>query len=248
MSSHPADTSASAEKPAEKRRHDFTRGIKLGLPVFLGYVPVGMAFGILARTVGFTWLESVLCSATALAGAGQFIALSLLGSHATLVSTLIATGVVNLRYVLFGSTLSPRIKGVRLPVLGWLSFTLTDETFAINAADLRQGTASTASMAGVGAISWVGWVLGTVVGAAGASWIGDPSRFGVDFAMPAMFAALFIALAEDRRHIATGIFAGAVVLCLPLLARVGVSISSSWFIVIASIVGATVATAVFTDE
>ena len=60
----------------------FTRGLRLGFPIFLGYVPVGLAFGILAHTVGFTVLQAVLCSATALAGAGQLIALSFLASGA----------------------------------------------------------------------------------------------------------------------------------------------------------------------
>jgi predicted branched-subunit amino acid permease len=36
------------------RRQRFKRGLKLGMPIFLGYVPVGMAFGVLARTLGFT--------------------------------------------------------------------------------------------------------------------------------------------------------------------------------------------------
>ena len=59
---------------------------------------------------------------------------------------------------------------------------------------LDQMPMAPASMAGVGAISWTGWVLGTLLGAVGAQWIGDPSRFGVGFAMPAMFTALFVAL------------------------------------------------------
>lgn len=240
-----ADASAVDAHPSH--RSEFLRGVRLGVPIFMGYVPVGMAFGILARTLGFSLFEACAFSATALAGAGQFIALSLLASGATLASTLIATAVVNLRYVLFGSTLSPHLKGVRLGGLAWLSFTLTDETFAVNAADRRQGSATPLSMAGVGFASWVGWVLGTLIGAAGAGWIGDPSRWGVDFAMPAMFAALFVALAEDRRHVITGAIAALVALALPMLTRVGVSIGSSWFIVIASIVAATAASVVFKD-
>ncbi|MDP2233638.1 MAG: hypothetical protein Q8K89_08385, partial [Actinomycetota bacterium] len=46
----------------------FVRGLKLGLPVFLGYMPVGAAFGILATGLGFSTLQACACSATALAG------------------------------------------------------------------------------------------------------------------------------------------------------------------------------------
>jgi 4-azaleucine resistance transporter AzlC len=225
----------------------FARGCRLGLPILLGYAPVGAAFGVLAREYGFSVWAAGLCSATALAGAGQFIALAALSGGGTAISALVATTVVNLRYVLFATTLSPSLPETRWPTLAWLGFTLTDETFAVNVADLRAGKATAASMAGVGAVSWFGWVAGTIVGATAAGAIGDPSRYGVNFAMPAMFSALFVALAEDRRHIAVGIGAGIITLVLPLLARAGLSLSPSWFVVIASILAATIATAVLRD-
>jgi len=217
------------------------------MPIFLGYVPVGAAFGVLARTVGFTALEACLCSGTALAGAGQFIALSLVGSGADAATTVIATSVVNMRYLLFGTTLSPHLHRVSLAGQSWLAFTLTDETFAVNVADRRDGLSTPASMAGVGAVAWTGWVVGTAIGALGAQWIGDPTRWGVDFAMPAMFAALFVALAEDARHVVVGLIAGGIALTLPLLDHVGLTVSPSWFVVIASMAAATIA-AVVTHE
>jgi len=226
----------------------FVRGLKLGLPVFLGYMPVGMAFGILARTLGFSVLAAVTCSATALAGAGQFIALSVMGTGATVFEILAATTIVNLRYVLFGSTLSPYLHGLPLHTQATLAFSLTDETFAINIADQRAGASTPASMMGVGAIAWTGWVLGTLIGSAGAAWIGDPARFGVGFAMPAMFTALFIALAENRRHVVIGVLAGAIAIALPLLSAVGIALSSSWFIIIASMTAATIGSVVWRED
>jgi 4-azaleucine resistance transporter AzlC len=226
----------------------FWRGIGLGFPIFLGYLPVGMAFGVLARTIGFSVFSAAVCSATAIAGAGQLIAVSLLGSGASVVSVLAATTVVNLRYVLFGTTISPYLHGVPLPMQSGLAFTLTDETFAINIADRREGLSTPASMLGVGAIAWTGWVLGTIVGAAGAGWIGDASRFGVGFAMPAMFTALFIALAENRRHVVIGILAGAFALALPALSALGIRLSPSWFMIVASMGAATVGAVVWRED
>ena len=244
----------SAEEPATSPaltgsvRARTWRGVELGLPIFLGYMPVGMAFGVLAKTLGFTTLQAIACSTTALAGAGQFIALSFMAAGADVFAVLLATTVVNLRYVLFGSTLSPYLHGVNLRTQAFLAFTLTDETFAVNIADRRIGLSTPASMAGVGIISWVGWVLGTAIGAIGAQWIGDPSRFGVGFAMPAMFTALFIALAEDWRHVLIGIVAGAIALLLPLLKTAGLSLSPSWFIVIASMGAATLGAVVWRED
>ncbi|MBK5210814.1 MAG: AzlC family ABC transporter permease [Coriobacteriia bacterium] len=229
-------------------RSDFFRGIKLGLPIFLGYLPVGLAFGILAARQGFSPLEALLCSATALAGAGQFIALATLLAGGNALTTVIAAGIVNSRYVLFAATVSPHLKKVSLKVMTWLGFTLTDESFAINIADLRSDTATQSSMGGVGLIAWIGWVAGTGIGVTCSSWIGDPSRWGIDFAMPAMFAALFVTLAENREHILTGVFSGCIVIALALLNHFGTAIDSNWFIVIAALAGATAAAFIFPHE
>lgn len=230
------------------RRARFVRGLRLGSPIFLGYVPVGMAFGVLAVQTGFTVGQAVACSATALAGAGQFIALSALTAGGAAASALVATAVVNLRYLLFSTTFAPHLRTARPLSRAWLAFTLTDETFAVNVADIRSGQATPASMAGVGAIAWSGWVAGTLVGAVGAGWIGDPTRWGVDFAMPAMFAALFVALAEDLRHVAVGLVAAALALVLPLASSVGLIIDSAWYVVIASMITATLATVMFRGD
>lgn len=216
------------------RRARFIRGAKLGLPILLGYMPVGVAFGVVARQVGFTPPQAIICSATALAGAGQFIALSLLKSSATAFTILLATGIVNLRYVLFGATLSPHLR--RTPRLGQalLAYTVTDETFAININDFREGKADGYSVAGVGAIAWVGWVAGTALGTLAAGLIGDPNEWGVQFAMPAMFTALLVAQAESKRHIAIGACAG-------VLAIIGMlALPGRWYVIAAPMIAAAI--------
>lgn len=227
---------------------DVLRGIKLGFPIFLGYLPVGLAFGILAYQKGFTFLQTVVCSATALAGAGQFIGLATLVAGGDALTVIIATGVVNLRYVLFAATISPYLRSIPIHKLPWIGYTLTDEAFAVNIHDLRSGKANLGSMTGIGIIEWLGWVLGTVIGALGSTWIGDPAAWGVDFAMAAMFAALFVALAEHAKHVITGALAGLLVIILWSLQFVGLSIDSNWFIVVASLVGATIAALIFKDK
>lgn len=226
----------------------FSRGVKLGLPVFLGYFPVGMAFGILAQKQGFTFIQAVLCSALALAGAGQFIALAVLAAGGSATTTLVATGIVNLRYVLFAATLSPYLKRVKISELVWPGYTLTDETFAINVADLRENKATIGSMNGAGLISWSGWVLGTAAGVPLAAWIGNPSAWGLEFTMPAMFAALFVTLADNNRQIITGMISAGIVIALAVVSNFGVRLDPNLFIVIAALAGATVASLVFADQ
>lgn len=221
------------------RRARFARGLKLGLPIFLGYMPVGAAFGIVARDLGFSAFEAIACSATVLAGAGQLIALQLLGAGASAVAVIVTTTVVNLRYMLFGAAMSPHVSGIRLPGQAFLGFTLTDETFAVNIDDNRRGLADFCSMAGVGVIAWIGWVLGTAVGALAAGVIGDPTRFGVQFAMPAMFTALLVAQAEDRRHVITALSAAVIAVALMMV------LPDPWYLIATPMLAATLATVVY---
>lgn len=220
------------------RRARFARGVRLGLPIFLGYVPVGAAFGVVARQIGFTPVQAIICSATALAGAGQLIALQLMGADASVAAVILTTAVVNLRYMLFGAAMSPHVTDVRLPGQAFLAFTLTDETFAVNIDDHRRSLADGLSMAGVGTVAWTGWVLGTAAGAVAAGYIGDPTRFGVQFAMPAMFTALLVAQAEDRRHVLTACAAAALAVACMLL------LPDPWYLIAAPVLAATAATVV----
>ena len=229
-------TTDSKQVACPPRRARFMRGLALGFPIFLGYVPIGAAFGVVSRDLGFTAFQAVACSATALAGAGQLVALQLIGSGASAIAVVLTTAVVNLRYLLFGAAMAPHVSGVSLRGQAFLAFTLTDETFALNIEDHRRSLADRYSMAGVGAIAWIGWVLGTALGALAAGAIGDPTRFGVQFAMPAMFTALLVAQAEDRRHVITAIAAAGIAVVLMLL------LPDPWYLIVAPMLAATLAT------
>lgn len=228
---------ATAPEPTQPIAARFARGARLGMPIFLGYVPVGAAFGLAATAAGFTVAQATACSAAVIAGAGQFIGLAALASG-NLAAALIATGVVNLRYVLFSATMSPHLRGIPRWSRALLAFTLTDETFAINIADVREGRADRFSMLGVGAISWLGWTLGTLVGALAGDAIGDPSKWGVEFAMPAMFTALLVGQLTGKREIVAGALAAVVALGLSVV------LPGQWPVVAGAVTAATIMTVV----
>jgi 4-azaleucine resistance transporter AzlC len=227
-------TTTPREHPAPRSAR-LLRGAKLGLPIFLGYLPVGAAFGLAATAAGFTVIQAIACSALVLAGAGQFIGLAAIAGG-NLAAALVATGVVNLRYVLFSATLSPYLTDVPRWNQALLAFTLTDETFAINIADAREGKADRYSMLGVGGVSWVGWTLGTIAGALAGSAIGNPSAWGVDFAMPAMFTALLVGQVTGRRELVAGGLAAVTALALSTV------LPGQWPVVAAAVTAATVMT------
>jgi len=60
--------------------HQIKKGMIDALPIVLGYLPVGMAYGLLARQAGLTYAEIGLMSLLVYAGASQFIAVEMICS------------------------------------------------------------------------------------------------------------------------------------------------------------------------
>jgi 4-azaleucine resistance transporter AzlC len=227
------ETSPTAVNPSATART--MRGVRLGMPIFLGYIPIGAAFGLAATAAGFSVVQAIACSAFVFAGAGQFIGVAALAGG-NLAAALIATGVVNLRHLLFSATLAPHLADVPRWHQGLLAFTLTDEVFAVNIADAREGRADRFSMLGVGFTAWIGWQLGTIAGALAGSAIGNPDDWGAGFAMSAMFVALLVGQLTGRReYIAAGLAAVAALALSTVL-------PGQWPAVTAAILAATVMT------
>ena len=54
------------------KRTEYVKGLKAAIPVILGFVPVGIAYAIMARQAGFTVFETILMSLTVFAGASHW--------------------------------------------------------------------------------------------------------------------------------------------------------------------------------
>ena len=82
------------------------QGLTTGWPICLGYIPIGLAFGILAQQAGLTPIQIGIMSLVVFAGSSQFIAISMLSSGANLPSIVATTFMVNLRHLLMSSAVS----------------------------------------------------------------------------------------------------------------------------------------------
>ena len=114
-------------------------GIKAAWPICIGYIPLGLAFGILAQKAGFDWLDIGIMSAIVFAGSSQFIAVSMLGAGAAPPSIILTTFAVNLRHVLMSSALAVHLHGVSRRFLSLFAYGVTDESFAVNIVRFRGG-------------------------------------------------------------------------------------------------------------
>ena len=143
-------------------RNDVKNALNGGFPIFIGYVPPAIAFGILSKSCGITLLESFLFSAVVFAGASQFIALNLLMTGMGPGGIILTTLLVNFRHFLMSAYLSTQIGKMAKQYIFLIAFGVTDEIFSVLSFSKRKLTKTFVFVLQLSAYS--GWVIGTVAG------------------------------------------------------------------------------------
>jgi len=192
-------------------------GVTTAWPICLGYLPVGLAFGVLAQKVGFTWLDIGLMSLLVFAGSAQFVAVSMLGTGAALMGIIAATFMINLRHVLMSSALAVHLRGLKRWRLALFAYGITDETFAVNLSKFRQDRWDSLRGLAVNHVSNIAWVASTLVGGYAGQFIPE-GAFGIDYALPAMFLALITFQLRGRLYAMTALTAGVLAVAVSVLA------------------------------
>lgn len=170
----------------------------MALPVALTDSAVALVFGVLAKQAGLSVLETVLMSALMFAGAAQFVALGLWASPLPVASLILTTLVVNLRHVLMGAALRPWFSRLS-PLKAYSSlYFMVDESWALTIAQFNRGQENGSFLLGSGLAVFTGWVGGTFIGRTLGTALKDPSRFGLDFAITAVFLALLVGLWKGK--------------------------------------------------
>ena len=140
------------------------RGLKDGIPIALGYLPVSFGFGISAVNGGLSPLAAVLISLTNLTSAGQVAGVEVILALGTLLEMTLTQLTINARYFLMSLSLSQRLgRGFSLPHRLLISFGITDEIFGV--ASSKREPVTPVYMYGLILLPFVGWLLGTLLGA-----------------------------------------------------------------------------------
>ena len=180
---------------------DARTGVKDTLPTVLGYIGIGMAFGIIAHTNGFSPLETLLMSLMVYTGSGQFALVSMLPAGSSLLSMLMAVSLMSARMLLMCMTLAPKFKKEKLAKNLWLGFLITDETFALAITKLNytKGKLNYEWLNAANLVAYVAWCLSSLLGALIGSVITDTKALGLDYAVVAMFLGLlYLQLITDQ--------------------------------------------------
>lgn len=181
-------------------RRELKKGIKSGLPIGIGYIPVSFTFGFLAVSGGLPIWVAVVISLTNLTSAGQFAGTNLIFAGAGYLEVALTTFVINIRYMLMSLSLSQKLerKTGTLARLA-LAFGITDETFVVGS--LKPGTLTAPFMLGLILMPVAGWNLGTLMGGCISTLLPQALQNAMGIALYAMFIALIIPAAKASAHV-----------------------------------------------
>lgn len=174
-------------------------------PIALGYVPVGMAYGVLAGKAGLGAVNVLAMSLLVYAGSAQLVAVGFFAAGASALSIVATTFVVNLRHLLFSAALAPYLSGWRKRELAAFAGQLTDETFAVHAARFGRGDRDKALTLSINVLAQASWLAGTAIGILTGDVLGDGRAFALDFALPGMFLALLAGQLKSRSQAAAAV-------------------------------------------
>ena len=162
------------------------------LPVLTGYLVLGIGFGIIIKTNGYSTFLAFMMSLTIYAGSMQYVSISLLASSASLITVALTTLMVNARHLFYGISMLEKYKDIdyRKP---YLIFTLTDETYSLLCNDNKTRTTKEKNTYYflVSFFDHIYWVTGSVIGAIMGSFI-TFSTEGIEFALTALFVTVFV--------------------------------------------------------
>jgi 4-azaleucine resistance transporter AzlC len=217
------------------RTSAFIQGSKAGLPIAAGYFPIAIAFGALAAQADLSWFDAGLMSVIVFAGASQFVGVSMIIAGAGALQIITTTFFLNLRHLIMSLAVNDQIRDFSPAWKGFLSFFITDETFALlTLGGGGKGEDRTPSyLAGLMITAYAGWVSGTVVGGLGAGFIPAEITTAMTVGLYGLFIGLLVPPA--RKAVGFGIIALASMVLNWVL---GLFLDSGWSIVFATILAA----------
>ncbi|MBR2929239.1 MAG: AzlC family ABC transporter permease [Oscillospiraceae bacterium] len=214
------------------KRQQVLAGAKAGVPIVFGFVPVAIAFAVMAQQAGFRGGETVLMSATVFAGASQIMAAGMFGKGAGIAAIILATFMMNLRHVIMSTCVFNRMQNAPLPLRLLAAFGLTDESFGCFTT-LEKERCTIWFFLGLITVTYSSWVGGTALGVLFSSFLPPIISASLGIALYALFIGILAPnLGGNVRLVMLVLLAGGM---NALLCRV---MDSSWALIAATLASA----------
>ncbi|WP_257391788.1 AzlC family ABC transporter permease [Mesobacillus jeotgali] len=226
---------------AVKQATDFKKGIQSGISIAIGYMPIALTFGLIAKTTGLALSETVMMSMLVFAGAAQYISLSLLAQGIGIFEIILTTFIVNIRHFLMSASLNEKAEEDTIGTRMGYSFGITDETFSVAAT--REGTVNAGFMFGLNLTAYSSWVafsgLGYLVGAG----LPETLQESMSVALYAMFVGLLVPSMKTNVKV---VYLAVLAAAFNSIFTMAELMSTGWAIVLATLLSAILVEAVET--
>ncbi len=220
--------------------NNYTRGLKAGIPIALGYLSVSFTFGIIAISYGLSWWQALIISMTTVTSAGQFAGIGIMLHPGQYFQMLISQITINIRYsfmsISVGQKADERFTGLSRWILG---FMMTDEIFAVAT---QEESVSRSFFAGLATLPYLGWSVGTLLGAILGSILPDRLMSALSLAIYGMFVAIVVPEMKKSRPVLIVVVLAMLLSCafhyIPFLSSISSGITITIVAISAAVVGA----------
>lgn len=184
--------------------------LPLTLPVMAGYCFLGITYGMLAHSMGFSIWYPMSMALFIYSGAAEFLALGMLLADFNPIHAACIALVVGARHLFYGISMLDRYRNT-----GWrkafLIFWMSDETFAVN---YNAKGLSPDVMLCISALDCIYWLAGGFIGYMSGTILTFELK-GLEFVITAMFTTIFTdQYIREKNHSPAWIGIGATLLWL----------------------------------
>ena len=205
-------TKTQSTQNSRPRLTELSAGIRSEVPIALGVIPFGLIYGVLAMAAGLTPAQGQAMSAIVFAGSAQFIGVQLMGLGTPLSVLWLTTFVVNVRHVLYATSLGPDMRQLPRRWRFLLAYLLTDEAYATTAVHYADQSIPLKFkhwfFLGAGLTLWTVWQISTAVGIFLGAEV--PGSWSLDFTLALTFIGIVVPNLKDRPVTAAALSAGGV--------------------------------------
>jgi predicted branched-subunit amino acid permease len=181
-------------------RKQFTRGLRTGIPISLGYLAVSFTMGITAKNAGLTAFQATLTSLLVNASAGQYAAFTMMAANSGFLELAIMEAVTNARYILMSCALSQKLPSTaKLWQRMTIGFNVNDEIFGMAIAEPDK--LNPYYYFGMMAIAMPGWALGTFLGTSVGNILPASAVSALSVGLYGMFLAVIIPASKKSKII-----------------------------------------------
>lgn len=216
---------------------EFAYGLKRGLPIALGYIPVSFTFGLMAVSGGMPIWMAIFISLSNLTSAGQFAGTNLILERASFFEITLTTFIINIRYMLMSLSLTQRLdRRMNLSKRLLIGYGVTDEIFSI--ASMENGSLTFPYLLGLIIGPVLGWTSGTALGAIISSSLPESLSNATGIALYGMFIAIVLPVAKKSKPVIIIVAIAVTVVCILKYVPLFHMVSSGFRVIIATLIAA----------